>query len=149
MTGPHQSSSQDRRFQSAGSEPASGSGLSVQGLLSDVRHGLRFIARQPLFATGVVVLLALGIGATTVVFSLIDAVLLTPMPYPEPDRLVMIWETQPNFERMPLSGPNFLDFNERSRSFESMAAVWAYYFSLTGGDSFAGFDQIRTCNTNF
>jgi len=134
MTGPHQSSEQDHRFQFASSEPAPRSGVSVKGLLSDVRHGLRFIARQPLFAGGVVVLLALGIGATTVVFSLIDAVLLTPMPYPEPDRLVMIWETQPNFERMPLSGPNFLDFNERSRSFESMAAVWAYYFSLTGGD---------------
>jgi len=134
MTGPHQSSSQDHRFQSASSEPASRLGISVEGLLSDVRHGLRFIVRQPLFAAGVVVLLALGIGATTVVFSLIDAVLLTPMPYPEPDRLAMVWETEPEFEHVPLSGPNFLDFEEKARSFDSMAAVWAYYFSLTGGD---------------
>lgn len=126
--------SQDREFRAASLEPAPQAGLSLQGLLGDVRHGLRFIARQPLFAAGVVVLLALGIGATTVVFSLIDAVLLTPTPYPEPDRLVMVWETQPGFDRMPLSGPNFLDFNEQSRSFESMAAIWAYYFSLTGGD---------------
>ncbi len=134
MTTSRGSSSQDHSFQSAPSETTPTAGLSVQGILRDVRHGLRFIARQPLFAAGVVVLLALGIGATTVVFSLIDAVLLTPTPYPEPDRLVMVWETQPNFERMPLSGPNFLDFQEQSQSFESMAAIWAYYFSLTGGD---------------
>lgn len=102
MNGPHQFSSQDHRFQSASSEPASRLGVSVEGLLSDVRHGLRFIVRQPLFAAGVVVLLALGIGATTVVFSLIDTVLLTPMPYPEPDRLVMVWETEPELEHVPI-----------------------------------------------
>ena len=134
MTTSRGSSSQDRKFRAASLEPAPRAGLSLQRLLGDVQHGLRFIARQPLFAAGVVLLLALGIGATTVVFSLIDAVLLTPAPYPEPDRLVMVWESQPNFDRMPLSGPNFLDFNKQARSFESMAAIWAYYFSLTGGD---------------
>jgi putative ABC transport system permease protein len=134
MARPSRTTSAEHRPSTRTSETDPGVGISWQSLASDLRHGLRLIVRQPLFATGVVVLLALGIGATTVVFSLIDAVLLTPMPYSEPDRLVMIWETQPNFERMPLSGPNFLDFNERSRSFDSMAAVWAYYFSLTGGD---------------
>ena len=69
MTGRHESSSQNQRFQSVSSEPDSRSGLSAESLLSDVRHGLRFLAHQPLFAAGVVVLLALGIGATTVVFS--------------------------------------------------------------------------------
>ena len=134
MTGPDQASSQDHRFQATSPEPVLRSTLSVEGLLSDVRHGLRSIGRQPLFAFGVVILLALGIGATTVVFSLIDAVLLTPMPYSEPDRLVMIWETEPDIDRMPFSGPNFLDFEERARSFDSMAAVKPSYFSLTGGD---------------
>ncbi len=134
MTGLQQSTSQDRRIHSAPSEPGSRSGLSVESLLGDIRHGLRFIVRQPLFAAGVVVLLALGIGATTVVFSLIDAVLLTPMPYPEPDRVVMIWETEREYKNVPFSGPNFLDFEGQSRSFDSMAAVWAYYFTITGGD---------------
>ncbi len=62
MNGPHQFSSEDHRLQSASSEPPSRLGISVEGLLSDVRHGLRFLARQPLLAAGFVVLLALGMG---------------------------------------------------------------------------------------
>lgn len=60
MNGPHQFSSEDDRFQSASSKPPSRLGISVEGLLSDIRHGLRFLARQPLLAACVVVLLALG-----------------------------------------------------------------------------------------
>lgn len=134
MTSPRGSSRQEHRFQAASSEPALRTGLSLQGIVRDVRQGLRMVVRQPLFAAGVIVLLALGIGATTVAFSLIDAVLLTPVPYTEPDRLVMIWETEPEYEHVPLSGPNFLDWQEKTRSFDSMAAVWVYYFSLTGGE---------------
>lgn len=149
MTRPQQSPSRERRIQSASSELGSGSVLSIESLLSDVQHGLRFILRQPLFAAGVVILLALGIGAITVVFSLIDAVLLTPMPYPEPDRVVMVWETERQWEHVPLSAPNFLDFEREALAFESMAAVRADNISLTGGVEPVRLDGCRVTSAIF
>ena len=71
-------------------------GVTLEALLTDIRRGLRLLVREPFFAAGVVLLLALGIGATTAVFALVKGVLLTPLPYPDPDRLVMVWETEPD-----------------------------------------------------
>ncbi len=102
--------------------------------LEDTRHGLRLAQRAPAFAVAVVLLVALGIGAVTAVFSVVKAVLLTPLPYPSPERLAILWETESDSAlRIPLSGPNFLDWYESTRSFQALAAFSPHSYSLAGG----------------
>lgn len=103
-------------------------------LLHDVRHGLRRARRSPAFAVVVVALLALGIGATTALYRVVEAVYLTPLPYPEPERLAMVWETEYDASRNPVSGPNFLDWQLEARSFESMAAISPGPCGISGGE---------------
>lgn len=100
--------------------------------LDDVLRGLRLMRRSPIFAGAVVLLLALGIGATTAIFSVAKAVLLTPLPYPEPGRIVMLWETEHRSNSVPASGPNFLDWQSDSESFDSLAALSPRPFGLSG-----------------
>src|SRR5580658_7545140 len=92
-------------------------------LLQDVRYGLRNMARNPGFALVAMLTLALGIGANTTIFSVMNNTLLKPLPFPGADRLVLVWET---FGKGPdnwniVSAPNFWDFKRQSKSFESMA----------------------------
>jgi predicted permease len=91
----------------------------------DFRHALRMLHRSPGFTTVAVLTLALGIGANTAIFSVVDAILLRPLPYPEPDRLVRIWEASAKFDspRNVVNPFNFLDWRDHSQSFESMAAI--------------------------
>jgi predicted permease len=103
-------------------------------VLSDLRHGLRLTQRSPGFTVTVVFLLALGIGTTTAVFSVFKAALLTPLPYPSPDRLTIVWETETDSQHTPASPPNFLDWRDSARSFRSMAAISPHGYSLSGGD---------------
>ena len=91
-------------------------------LLQDVRYGLRMLARDPGFAAVAVIALALGIGANTAIFSVVNGVLLRPLPYREPDRLMRLSETSPDFASMAIAYPNFVDWKEHSRSFEGLAA---------------------------
>jgi hypothetical protein len=91
-------------------------------LLQDVRYSLRTLARDPGFAAVAVIALALGIGANTAIFSVVNGVLLRPLPYREPDRLVRLSETSPDFSSMAIAYPNCVDWKEHSRSFESLAA---------------------------
>jgi putative ABC transport system permease protein len=94
-------------------------------LLQDVRYGLRNLARNPGFTIVAMLTLALGIGANTTIFSVINNTLLKPLPFPHPERLVLLWETfgrgRGNFNIG--SAPNFWDFERQSHSFESMAVV--------------------------
>jgi putative ABC transport system permease protein len=94
-------------------------------LWQDVRYGFRTLARNPGFAVVVVLILGLGIGATTSVFSIVDGVLLRALPYRDPGRLVMLFTTYAkwNLWRAPTSGMNFLDWQQQNRSFEDMAIV--------------------------
>src|SRR5512146_1259957 len=98
------------------------------GWLEDLAHDLRFsmraLARTPGFTLIAVLMLALGIGANTAMFSVIHAVLLRDLPYPEPDRLVSIYEANPSrgIPRFAVAPPNFLDWQAQSRSFEAMFA---------------------------
>jgi predicted permease len=91
----------------------------------DFRHALRMLQRSPGFTAVAVLTLALGIGANTAIFSVVDAILLRPLPYPEPDRLVRIWEASAKFDspRNTVNPFNFLDWRDHSQSFESMAAI--------------------------
>ena len=81
----------------------------MEALYQDVRYGLRSLARRPGFALVAILTLALGIGVNSAIFSVIDAVLLEPLPYPEPDRIVALWEVDEQGERMHVAAPNFVD----------------------------------------
>jgi putative ABC transport system permease protein len=94
-------------------------------VLDEFRHDLTFSLRQlkrsPVFALVAVTTLAFGIGANSAIFALVDAALLRPLPFPEPDRLVMVWERSERSPRSPVSPLNMADWNERSGTFESIA----------------------------
>ncbi len=97
----------------------------LETLGKDLRYGVRMLFKSPGFALVAVLTLALGIGANTAIFSVVDAMLLRPLPYPEPDRLVRIWESSLKLHspRNVVNPRNFLDWRDQSHSFEAMAAV--------------------------
>ncbi|MGH9159238.1 MAG: ABC transporter permease [Vicinamibacteraceae bacterium] len=97
----------------------------------DLRQSLRQLVRRPGAAVTAIVTLALGIGATTAIFSVANASLLRPLPFPEPDGLVRIWETSPNVGAFSASEANYLDLRARSRTFAEMAALSEVRNSLT------------------
>ncbi|HEX8697284.1 MAG TPA: ADOP family duplicated permease, partial [Myxococcaceae bacterium] len=101
-------------------------------LLQDLRFGLRLLARQPAFTLIVVLTLALGIGANTAIFSVVNGVLLRPLPYPAPERLVSVWGFHPEIGRETASLPDFRDWREGATSFENLAAYAPTFFNLTG-----------------
>ncbi|HET6900207.1 MAG TPA: ABC transporter permease [Vicinamibacteria bacterium] len=109
----------------------------MRSLLADVRYAVRVLIRTPAFALPVVVVLALGIGANTAIFSILNAVLLRPLPYPGQDRIVRLFHvppaaTFPGVKRFSLSPANFYDWQRDARSFESMALYRGRGFTLTG-----------------
>ncbi len=105
----------------------------MHALLNDLRHALRGLARNPGFTALAVVTLALGIGAVTVLLTVADRLLVRPLAYPAPERIVMVWETPPGFRHNPVSGPNFHDWKRQARSFAALAAVSEGSFNLSGG----------------
>jgi predicted permease len=104
-------------------------------VVRDLRFGLRQLAKSPSFTLTAVLTLALGIGANAAMFSVVEGVLLSPLPYPEPDRLVMTWQTRPNVKQTLISYPDFLEWQRTSHSFERMAAFTFHQFTLTGSGS--------------
>src|SRR5487761_552822 len=101
-------------------------------LLQDLRYGLRMLAKSPGFTAIAVLTLALGIGANTALFSVVNGVLLNPLPYPHPDRLFALYSRVANFQESSISYPNFLDWQRDNRSFASLAAYRSDNFNLTG-----------------
>ena len=97
------------------------SGASLEGFLQDLRYGARMLAKSPGFATIAILTVALGIGVNTAVFSVVNGVLLKPLPYPHPEQLVALAESKPNFDRGSISYPNFRDWQKENHSFSSMA----------------------------
>jgi putative ABC transport system permease protein len=110
-------------------------------LLQDIRFGWRLLRRSPGFTTSAVLALALGVGATTAVFTLLDRVVLRPLPYPEPDRLVMVWDTNPGkaLAHERLSPVTFHDYRNLSQVFEDAAGWWYPQINITE----AGKDPLR------
>src|SRR5438046_2261741 len=109
----------------------------MQTLWQDLRYGVRKLLKQPGLTLVAVITLALGIGANAGVFSVVNAVLLRPLPYGEPNRLVMLWERNPRrgFEQENVTPPDFADWQEQQRSFEPLA-YWSgeTEFNLVNAD---------------
>ena len=98
-----------------------------------LRFGLRMLIKNPIFTLMAVVTLALGIGANTAIFSVVDAVLLRPLPYPEANRLVFLWSTM-NSKGVPPSGsalPDYETWRDQSRVFDGLAGFYNGNFNLS------------------
>lgn len=104
----------------------------LERALTDARFALRLLRKSPAFSLTAITVLALGIGATTAIFSVVNAVLLRPLPFPEPDRLVMVWERQPFGRSNVIQTQNFLDWRARNRSFSQIAAIYGISMNLAG-----------------
>ena len=102
-------------------------------LLQDIRFGWRLLRRTPGFTISAVLALALGIGATTAIFSVLDRVVLRPLPYPDPDRLTMVWEANDGkgLSHERISPVNFVDYRGLSQVFDDAAAWWYPQLTLT------------------
>ena len=109
---------------------------------SDIQYALRSIAKKPLFYSVVILTLALGIGANAAIFTVVNGVLLQPLPYPHPERLMMVWTHNPRqgFDKDVGTYPNFEDWRRASQSFERMSAYHGASVTLTGSGDPA---QIR------
>jgi predicted permease len=105
----------------------------MESLLQDLRYALRVLRRSPGFTTLAVLTLALAIGATTAIFSVVYGVLLRSLPYPQPDRIMAIHEVNSKGTWSPLADPNFDDFRDQNRSFQTIAKYSAGISSVSGG----------------
>jgi predicted permease len=101
-------------------------------LLQDIRYGIRMLLKNPGFTAIAVLTLALGIGANTALFSVVNGVLLNPLPYTQPENLVILYENTKAFEKSSISYPNFLDWQRMNSTFASIAAYRSDDFSVTG-----------------
>src|SRR5499426_616402 len=108
----------------------------IETLIQDLRYGARMLMKNSGFTLVAVSTLALGIGANTAIFSVVNATLLRPLPYKDPDRIVMVWGTNPGGYgwrgKSGFSAPSFLDYQQRNQVFEQMAAFHRDNFTLTG-----------------
>src|SRR5262245_13530187 len=106
-------------------------GRLIETFWQDICYGARMLVKNPFFTLVAVLTLALGIGANTAIFSVVNGVLLRPLPYVDPDRLVIVWGYHPEIGREEASLPDFADWREQSRSFEHMAASAVRSYNIT------------------
>jgi putative ABC transport system permease protein len=106
----------------------------MENLLKDLRYGFRMLAKKPAFTAVAVLALALGIGANTAIFSVVNTVLLKPLPFKNPDQLMMVWEenSKLGFPKDTPAPANFVDWKDQNQVFEEMAAIADQTFNLTG-----------------
>lgn len=125
--------------------------MTMDGWMQDTRYALRQIVRRPGFTVVLVLTLALGIGANTAVFSVVNGVVLRPLPYPEPDRLTVVWSQFPTMELMefPSSWAEFQDYRSATRSFDELGIWGRTQRTLTGGESPERLDVVYVSHTMF
>ena len=98
----------------------------METLIRDIRYGFRSLLKRPGFTVIALIALALGIGANTAIFSLVNAVLIRPLPFAEPDRLVWAWgNVRTGSNRASVSPPDFLDYRQQNTTFEEFAASFS------------------------
>jgi putative ABC transport system permease protein len=114
----------------------------MQTLLQDLRYGARMLWKRPGFTLIAVITLALGIGANTAIFSVIDALMLRPLPFREPDKLFQVWESNVKlgYKEMDASYPNFADWRDQNQVFEQIAIYSSRTYNLAGD---AGPERIQ------
>jgi predicted permease len=112
----------------------------VETLLQDILYGLRVMAKNPGFTLVAILTLALGIGANTALFSVVNGVLLNPLPYPHPEELVTVHASKPNFNQGSVSYPNFRDWQRDNHTLSALAIARPTSFSLTG---LGGSERVR------
>ena len=117
----------------------------MEQLLSDIRYSLRMLIKRPAFTAIALVTLALGIGANTAIFSVVNAVLLNPLPYANPSELTIIWLQHPptNQFQAPVSFPDFIDWRDQSQSFERIVATRTLSVNFTDGDEPEHINGVR------
>src|SRR5580704_8817884 len=113
-------------------EEVKASEAGMDALWKDVRFGVRMLLRSPGFMATAILTLALGIGANTALFSVVNGVLLNPLSFPRSNELVTLYENKPNFKYGSISYPNFLDWQRNNRTFQSIAAYRPDDFTVTG-----------------
>ena len=124
----------------------------LESLSQDVRYGMRGLRKNPGFAAAAILLLALGVGANTAIFSLVRAVVLRPLPFPDPDRLVLVWDdfsANGGPTRVAPSPADFVAWKEQSRSFTDLAAFTTATYNLTGSGEPAKLEGLRTTANMF
>jgi len=114
----------------------------MRTLIRNLGYGLRVLRKNPGLTTAVIITLMLGIGATTAIYTVVYAVLLAPLPYPQPDQLVMVW-SKVGGGRNPMSAGDFLDWKEQSKSFQQLAAFTGGSFNLATQDQPEQIDGMR------
>src|SRR5215469_8998468 len=96
----------------------------IERLVQDLRYGFRVLWKSPVYALVSVFTLALGIGASTAIFSVVYGVLLRSLPFQKPEQIVRLWEVGPKGNRMSFADPNFVDMHAQARSFQGMAQLY-------------------------
>ncbi|HKY27257.1 MAG TPA: ABC transporter permease [Pyrinomonadaceae bacterium] len=104
----------------------------MDSLIKDIRYAIRSLIKRPGFIAVAIITLALGIGANTAIFSVINAVVLRPLPYDDPDRLVMVWETIAGNDRRSVAPGNYVDWRDHNTTFTELSAAFNGNFNLTG-----------------
>src|SRR5690349_19132345 len=144
-----------RRVEKPVAEPPVAGAAGRTNLLADLLHDLRYAARMQrknlAFTIIAVIALALGIGANTAIFSVVNTVLLRPLPYKDPERLVMVWEdaSRHGYPRDTPAAANFVDWRDQSQNFEGMAAIADESFNLTGSGDPERLEGRRVSATMF
>src|SRR5262249_50321664 len=117
----------------------------LEDLLQDLRYATRMLWVSPGFTAVAVLTLALGIGANTAIFSVVDALILKPLPFRQPESVVALWETESAPGSFPLNGWDYLDWREKNKTFEDMSLYsWPNRANVSAGDNSQGAIIIRT-----
>src|SRR5271168_5492675 len=125
------------------------SGYWLETLVSDLRYGLRMLRKNHGFTSVAVLTLALGIGATTAVFSVVNTILLKPLPYSNPEKIVMLWWKAPisaaafDADKFPWGKRDFLHYSQGSKAFQSIGVFKSDFFNFTGSGEPVRLDGLR------